>query len=66
MCTHSVLPLCSSHMGRSLPNTKGSYLLIAFKAAFRKVTVLEGGYVGSGLLNEIWCNEGMLSCCIKG
>lgn len=44
VCTHSVLPLCSSHMGRSLPNTKDSYLLIVFKAAFRKIIILEDGY----------------------
>jgi len=32
-------------MGKSLPNTKDSYLLIVFKAAFRKVTVLEDGCI---------------------
>lgn len=31
-------------MGRSLPNTKGSYLLIVFKAAFREMTGFEDGY----------------------
>lgn len=45
VCTHSVLPLCSFHMGRSLPDTKGSYLLIVFKAAFREITGFEDGYI---------------------
>lgn len=59
-CTLSVLPLCSSHMGRSLPDTKDSYLLIVFKAAFRRITS-EDGYIEISLLKEVWCNEDMLS-----
>lgn len=43
MCTHSVLPLCSSHE-KELAKHKG-LLLIVFKAAFRKITVLEDGYI---------------------
>lgn len=64
--THSGLPLCSSHMGKSLPNTKDSYLLIVFKAAFRKVTVLEDGCIEikpSGW-NVVWRRYAV--CSIRG